>query len=96
VSRRRNPSSIRGSLPDATLLVQSTAEAKPDGTTRQAFDSARGVGQAQREARDPARAAVINADAVTHERSATRADVELVVTAIEAVVKVITILARRS
>ena len=48
------------------------------------------------EARRFARAAVVYSDAVTHKRSANLLDAELVVAAIESVVKVIAILARRS
>jgi hypothetical protein len=54
------------------------------------------AGAANEEARRFARAAVIYADTVTHKRSASRLDAELVVAAIESVVKVIAILARRS
>ena len=76
-----------------------------DGVTPSATDAKRMLtayvaaemsGAANEEARRFARAAVIFADVVVHKRSASRIDAELVVAAIESVVKVIAILARRS
>jgi hypothetical protein len=61
-----------------------------------AYVAAKLSGAANEEARRFARAAVVYADAVTHKRSAVRVDAELVAAAIESVVKVIAILARRS
>jgi hypothetical protein len=61
-----------------------------------AYVAAELSGAANEEARRFARAAVVYSDAVTHKRSASRLDAELVVAAIESVVKVIAILARRS
>ena len=61
-----------------------------------AYVAAELSGAGNEEARRFARAAVACADAVTHKRSASRLDAELVVAAIESVVKVIAILARCS
>src|SRR2546422_6943795 len=76
-----------------------------DGVTLSATDAKRMLtayvaaelsGAGNEEARRFARAAVVYADAVTHKRSASRLDAELVAAAIEAVIKIIAVLARRT
>ncbi len=79
--------------PSEDAVTPSATDAKRMLTT---YVAAELSGSGNEEARKFARAAVMYADAVTHKRSATRIDAELVVAAIESVVKVIAILARRS